>query len=98
MLWALMASLTGEHDAALKLAERALDYTYRVKENYLGHEDDRREGDFKSAREFLDAGIEAVSGIPVTLYNERISNIMNALKREYVVVNERLRCFDVRRN
>ena len=90
-----MVDIPEEYASALDVAERALDYTYNINSNYLGHSADEREGDFRSALEFLSAGFEAVACIPSYFPGERLRNVLRALRREIDGVSNRLRCFEV---
>jgi len=48
-----MSNVLGEYAGLIRRAEQALDYTYRIRSNYLKHGSDKRRVDLESAREFF---------------------------------------------
>jgi len=88
----VMRNIPSEYAGLIRRTEQALDYTYRIKSNYLKHEADRRKGDLESAKEFLESVIGDVKNIPVAVSAEsaHIQNIRRAVDREYGEIEEEL--------
>ena len=88
-----MRNIPGKYSGLIRRTEQALDYTYRVRSNYLKHESNRRKGDLESAKEFLESVMGDIKDIPlaVSVESDYIQNIKRAANREYSEIEEELR-------
>ncbi len=87
-----MCNIPGEYAGLIRRAEQALDYTYRIRSNYLKHGLDKRKMDLESAKEFLESVRDDVRAIPLSAFieSEYVWNIRRVIEREYGGMEEEL--------